>query len=39
VINQNGKTVTSGTAEVMPPLEKLIIDRPPLPRIQVEIQS
>ena len=39
VINQHGKTVTSGTAEVMPPLEKLIIDRPPLPRIQVEIQS
>jgi len=28
--------VASGTAEVMPPAEKLIIDRPDLPRVQVE---
>ena len=37
VINQHGKTVTSGTAEVMPPAEKLIIDRPPLPSFQLEL--
>ena len=37
VINQHGKTVTSGTAEVMPPAEKLIIDRPPLPSFHMEL--
>ncbi len=37
VINQHGKTVATGTAEVMPPAEKLIIDRPPLPRVHVEV--
>ncbi len=37
VTNQHGKTVTSGTAEVMPPAQKLIIDRPPLPRFRMEV--
>ena len=37
VTNQHGKTVTSGTAQVMPPAEKLIIDRPPLPRFHLEV--
>ena len=30
--NQNGKVVASGTAEVMAPSEKLVIDEPLLPR-------
>jgi len=36
VINQHGKTVTTGIAEVLPPAQKLIIDLPPLPRAQVQ---
>lgn len=35
VINQHGKTVASGTAEVMPPAKNTIIGRPPMPRVQV----
>jgi 3-hydroxybutyryl-CoA dehydratase len=34
-LNQKGKTVASGTAEVMAPTEKLSIERPPLPVITV----
>ena len=34
-VNQNGKTVASGSAEVMALAEKLLIDRPELPRVQV----
>ena len=37
VINQHGKTVASGTAEVMPPAEKAVIERPPMPRVHVEV--
>ena len=33
--NQNDKLVASGTAEVMAPSEKLLIDRPELPKISV----
>jgi 3-hydroxybutyryl-CoA dehydratase len=33
--NQAGKVVASGTAEVMAPSEKLLIDRPALPTVQV----
>jgi 3-hydroxybutyryl-CoA dehydratase len=34
-LNQNGKAVASGTAEVMAPTEKLSIERPPLPVVTV----
>lgn len=34
-VNQRGKVVASGTAEVMAPAEKLTIDRPPLPIVSV----
>jgi 3-hydroxybutyryl-CoA dehydratase len=34
-INQQGKTVASGTAEVVAPTEKLSIERPPLPIVTV----
>jgi len=34
--NQTGKTVVSGTANVLPPAEKLRIDRPPVPRVRIE---
>lgn len=33
--NQHGKKVATGTAEVMAPSEKIIIDRPALPRFVV----
>lgn len=33
--NQTGKVVASGTAEVMAPSEKLVIDRPSLPTVKV----
>ncbi|MEH6590466.1 MAG: MaoC/PaaZ C-terminal domain-containing protein [Halioglobus sp.] len=33
--NQAGKVVASGTAEVMAPSEKLVIDRPSLPTVKV----
>jgi len=34
-VNQAGKTVASGTAEVMAPKEKLSIERPPLPKFHL----
>ena len=34
-VNQKGKTVASGTAEVMAPVEKLRMERPDLPRVEV----
>jgi 3-hydroxybutyryl-CoA dehydratase len=34
-VNQAGKTVASGTAEVMAPKEKLSIERPPLPKFRL----
>ena len=34
--NQNDKLVASGSAEVMAPSEKLLIDRPALPRVQID---
>ena len=34
-INQNGKTVATGTAEVMAPTEKVMIPRPTLPQVEV----
>ncbi len=37
VVNQHGKTVASGTAEVMPPAAKTIIEKPPMPRVRVEV--
>jgi hypothetical protein len=36
VINQHGKTVASGTAEVMPAATKTVIEKPPTPRVHVE---
>jgi 3-hydroxybutyryl-CoA dehydratase len=33
VVNQHGKTVATGTAELMAPTEKIVIDRPPLPSV------
>jgi acyl dehydratase len=33
--NQAGKVVVTGSAEVMAPAQKLSIERPPLPRVQV----
>lgn len=33
--NASGKLVATGTAEVMAPAEKLQIERPPLPRVEV----
>lgn len=35
VINQDGKTVATGVAEVMAPGEKMQIPRPDLPRVEV----
>ncbi len=35
VVNQHGKSVATGTAEVMAPTEKLTIDRPALPPVTV----
>ncbi|MFT5483631.1 MAG: 3-hydroxybutyryl-CoA dehydratase [Halieaceae bacterium] len=35
VLNQHGKTVATGTAEVMAPKEKLCIDRPETPVVRV----
>jgi 3-hydroxybutyryl-CoA dehydratase len=34
--NQNDKLVASGTAEVMAPTEKLVIDKPEIPAIQID---
>ena len=36
VINQDGTIVVDGTAEVMAPTEKIIIDLPPEPRVTIE---
>jgi 3-hydroxybutyryl-CoA dehydratase len=33
--NQHDKLVASGTAEVMAPAEKLVIDKPPLPSVKI----
>lgn len=35
-VNQHGKTVVSGQADVMAPAEKLSIPRPPLPEVTVK---
>lgn len=34
-VNQHGKTVATGTAEVMAPAEKLSIPRPSIPQVEV----
>jgi acyl dehydratase len=34
-INQNGKVVAKGTAEVMAPTEKLVLSKPELPKITI----
>ena len=34
VINQDGQVVASGEAQIMPSREKLLIERPPLPRFR-----
>lgn len=36
VYNQDGKLVVSGIAEVMAPQEKLLLERPDLPRVRIE---
>ena len=36
VYNQNDKLVVSGSAEVMAPKEKLLLERPALPRVHIE---
>jgi 3-hydroxybutyryl-CoA dehydratase len=36
VLNQHGKLVLSGTADVMAPTEKLVLPRPALPQVQIE---
>lgn len=35
VLNQCGKTVADGTAEVIAPTEKIVIDKPPEPRFVI----
>ncbi|KEQ17363.1 MaoC family dehydratase [Endozoicomonas numazuensis] len=35
VINQNGKTVVKGKAEVMPAVEKVVVDEYPLPDVEL----
>jgi len=35
VLNQHGKTVANGTAEIMAPGEKIVIDQPSEPRVTV----
>ena len=35
-VNQDGKVVASGTAEVIAPREKLLLKRPPLPRASID---
>ncbi len=35
VFNQHGKLVVTGTAEVMAPKEKLVLNRPSLPRVRI----
>ena len=34
-VNQHGKTVASGVAEVMAPTEKMTLARPPLPQVKI----
>ena len=36
VVNQDGKSVVSGTAEVKAPREKVSLDNPALPRVLIE---
>jgi 3-hydroxybutyryl-CoA dehydratase len=36
VLNQLGKRVLTGTAEVMAPTEKRVLERPALPRVHIE---
>lgn len=36
VLNQQGKRVLTGTAEVMAPAEKLVLERPSTPRVHIE---
>ena len=36
VVNQDGTTVATGTADLMAPTEKIVIDRPPLPSVTVD---
>ena len=35
VFNQHDKLVVTGTAEVMAPQEKLVLERPALPRVRI----
>ena len=37
VSNQHGKVVASGTAEVIAPLDKIRIERPSLPSVQIDV--
>lgn len=37
--NQDGKVVATGSAQVMAPAQKLSIERPPLPRVEVLAQG
>ena len=39
VFNQDEKLVVTGTAEVMAPKEKLRLERPPLPAVQLAVQD
>ena len=36
VTNQHGKVVANGTAEVIAPVDRISIERPPLPGIHIE---
>ena len=36
VVNQDGKTVVKGQAEVMPATDKVIVDEYPLPEVLLE---
>jgi 3-hydroxybutyryl-CoA dehydratase len=35
VVNQDGKTVATGTAEIMAPTEKLVMEAPQLPEVRI----
>ncbi|MGY0219321.1 MaoC family dehydratase [Endozoicomonadaceae bacterium StTr2] len=39
VVNQDGKTVVKGSAEVMPSVEKVIVDEYPLPDVELISKS
>lgn len=36
VINQNGKTIVKGKAEIMPAIEKIVVDEYPLPEVKLK---